>query len=346
MRLLVLLFAFLATGFAAVPAGAASFDCDKAATAFEHAICDNAELSALDERLARTYATAVGGLSPDALDALRADQRNWLTYAQRACTRNAEPLSGGSYDKRGVGCLADLFTARSRVLETSRMMEGLRFYPTGQYHALPDPQEADNPDSYWPVSRHEASMVQLDSEAAFAASLNAYIAEEAAKITVPLDCSAIDGADVSSDSTVSFTIAEQAGEGRITLLVDTYWYGHGAAHGNWTVSYRHYLVNESRAMEAGDLFTGQGWQKALLRLTVAALEDQHGEWLMLDEPRSIAAAVADPARWDFSDPYGLIIQFQPYEVAAYAYGAPTARIAWSDLEPYLAETADQVRYGY
>jgi uncharacterized protein len=44
-------------------AQAASFDCSKAGTSFEKAICDNPELSKQDEVLAQAYATALGGLS-------------------------------------------------------------------------------------------------------------------------------------------------------------------------------------------------------------------------------------------------------------------------------------------
>lgn len=347
MRLFVLLLTLLTLGVAAPSAArAASFDCSKAATPFEHAICDSAELSGLDERLAKTYATAAGGLSEDALEALRTGQRTWLNYAQQACTRDAKPLARGDYDDRGVSCLIDLFTSRSRVLENSRMMDGRRFYPVGQYSALPDPYEAENPDSSWPVAQHELAMIQLDSEEGFAAGFNAYVAEQAEEMAGPMAGSETVDADTSSDETHSLTIEELAGDGRITLLANTYWYGHGAAHGNWTISYRHYLVEQERAMVASDLFAARGWEKALLRLAVAALHEEHGDNLMLDDTKYIAESVTDPARWDLSDSYDLIIQFQPYEVAAYAYGAPTVRIAWSALEPYLAETADEVRYGF
>lgn len=346
MRLLLLLLTLLTLGLATSVAQAASFDCSKASTPFEHAICDSAELSALDERLAKTYATAAGGLSETALDALRSGQRDWLGYAQQACTRDAEPLTRGAYDERGLSCLADIFKSRSRVLENSRMMDGRRFYPVGQYSAQPDPYEAENPDSSWPVAQHELAMIQLDADESFAAGFNAYVAEQAAEMAGPQAGSETVDDDSSSDETHSLTIEELAGDGRITLLANTYWYGHGAAHGNWTISYRHYLVEEERAMVASDLFAARGWEKALLRLAVAALRAEHGDNLQLDDTKYIAESVIDPSRWDLSDSYDLIIQFQPYEVAAYAYGAPTAHIAWSELEPYLAETADKVRYGF
>ncbi|HWV20706.1 MAG TPA: RsiV family protein, partial [Devosia sp.] len=93
-----------------------------------------------------------------------------------------------------------------------------------------------------------------------------------------------------------------------------------------------------------DIFTGKRWKAALLDLTVEALKAEHGDELMLDDTQYIAGAVIDPERWDLSDPYSLIVQFQPYEVSYYAYGAPTARIPWSKLQDYLAEDADGYRY--
>lgn len=337
-------------GVAPMQAAAASFDCAQASTPFERAICDHPALSAADLRLALTYESALGGLSEQARGAVRTGQREWLSYAQRACTRDARPLAGGDYDERGLDCLVEVFDNRSKVLEQSRMVSGLRFYPMASYEALPDPYEADNPDSYWPVARHETSWVELDSDEGFAQAFND-IVRESALASFPFAAGASDGDgedsdDNTSDSNNSLALKEVAGLSRITLDARTYWYGHGAAHGNWGVFFRHYLIEQGRFMEAGDLFSGAGWQAALEALAVAAVEAEHGDNLMLDDMSYVAEIIADPARWDLSDPYVLIIQFLPYEISAYAYGAPQARVRWADLEPYLADGADQIRYGY
>jgi uncharacterized protein YecT (DUF1311 family) len=343
VRFAFLLSLLLGLGWA-MPAQAASFDCARAATPFEHAICEDEALSAADERLARTYATAVGGLSTAALDVLKADQRRWLDFAQRGCSRDAKPLTGKArFDERGTSCLVDLFTARSRDLETSRMIEGLRFYPQGRFGAAVDPNEADDPDSYWPVSRHELSYVQLDADDDWAEAFNAMVLKEADSLWSGGE---ISEEDASSDTDNAIKIKDVAGSKRITLEVTSYWYGHGAAHGNWGASYLHFLTDEQRLMVGSDLFGRDGWRADLLDLTMAALEAEHGDHLMIDDKSDIADAVADPARWDMSDPYGLIIQFQPYEISAYAYGAPTATVSWEALSDYLAESADGVRYGF
>lgn len=348
---LVSILVVAATGsFGSVEAAyAASFDCAKASTAFERAICDNPDLSEADDRLAATYQTAIGGLTDFAREQVRTGQREWLSYAQRACTRDARPLIAGTYDERGISCLIDLFNARSAVLEQSRMIDGLRFYPHARYEALADPNEAGNPDSWWPVARHELSWVELDVDEGFAFAFSDLVRDEA-RLMSPVLSDGIgpqaedDGS--TSDTSNALVIDEVAGRGRISLKASTYWYGHGAAHGNWGVFYRHYLIEQGRFLEARDLFTGSGWDTALLDLAIDAAAAEHGDNLMLDDRRYIADAVADPARWTLSDPYALIIQFQPYEISSYAYGAPQARVRWSDLEPYLSDGADKIRYGF
>lgn len=331
-------------GAGTLPAQAASFDCSKATTPFETAICESEELSLADERLAKTYATASGGLGKAALGELRASQHSWLEHAQRACTRTAEPLTSGSYDERGLGCLLDLFNSRSTVLETSRMIDGRRVFPLARYDALVDSYEQENPDSNWPVAIHSLSFPQIDGGEG-AEAFNAWARELAGEMS-SLDGEG--GSDESSDSTVSLELDAPLTPRRLSLSADTYWYGHGAAHGNYALTHHHYLVDQERAMVAEDLFAGEGWQQTLLEATVAALRAEHGDNLMLgdDEVEGLLPVVTDPTRWDITDDYALLVQFQPYEVAAYAYGAPVARVPWTALEAIMAEGAEGIRYGY
>lgn len=326
---------------------AASFDCAKATTPFETAICGNPDLSAADERLAKTYATASGGLGKTALGLLRADQHGWLDHAQKACTRTAEPLATGGYDERGLGCLLDLFNSRSAVLETSRMIDGRRFYPQARYDARIDTYELENPDSNWPVAIHSVSYPQLDGGEE-AEAFNAWVTAVAGEMSGLVPDGEDEGSDDTSDSTVSLEIAGPVTARRLGLKAETYWYGHGAAHGNYALTYHNYLVDEERGMLAEDLFAGEGWQETLLEATIAALRAEHGEYLMLEdsEVAGLMPVVTDPTRWNIADDYALLVQFQPYEVSAYAYGAPVARVPWSALEGIMAEGADGVRYGY
>lgn len=333
----------LLPGLTAAPAFGASFDCAKATTPFEHAICDMPELSAADEVLAKAFATATGGLTKDAVTQMRGDQRNWLDFAQRACTDDAEVPISGDYDEEGGSCLVSRFNTRVTDLEGSRMIGGHRFYLKSVYEALPDPNEVGNPDSYWKVASHELAFPQLDIDDPLADAFNDYVTENATNQSALIG----EGSDVdpSSDSSVTVSVKELAGSSRITLAVNSYWYGHGAAHGNWGISYLHYYVPEERGLVASDLFSGENWQDTLVEVAWAQLQLEHKEWLQVEAAGDIAEIVVEPSRWDLSDAYGLVIQFEPYEVSAYAYGAPTITIPWEALDSIKAENQDLVRYG-
>ncbi|HTO27031.1 MAG TPA: RsiV family protein, partial [Devosia sp.] len=279
----------------------------------------------------------------------RGDQRAWLDYAQRACTDDAQPLTRGSYPELGGSCLVEKFNTRSGALEQSRMIGGHRFLIKALYAALPDPDEVDNPDSYWKVASHEAVMPQLEAGDPLAEAFNRYVMTEAARDTETLSLAgASDVADLeaTADSSLNIAVKELGGTSRITMMVNTYWFGHGAAHGQWSVSYLHYLTGEERGLRADDMFAGKDWQVTLRDAAWAELQAEHGDWLQVEAPADIAEIVIDPTRWDLSNDHALVIQFQPYEVSAYAYGAPTIRIPWDRLEAIKAETQDQVIWGY
>jgi uncharacterized protein len=70
------LLAILLVLFASHSVQAASFDCAKAQTKVEELICADAELSQLDEELARAYTTAL--LDKKQADAIREAQKLWL----------------------------------------------------------------------------------------------------------------------------------------------------------------------------------------------------------------------------------------------------------------------------
>ncbi|HYH40148.1 MAG TPA: lysozyme inhibitor LprI family protein [Azospirillum sp.] len=98
-------FTLLALALAS-PAAAASFPCAKAGTPAEKAICADAGISALDERLAKAFKDAMQRLGANtdgaAQVALKADQRAWLAE-RNACGGDAV-------------CLRDRYERRVAVL--------------------------------------------------------------------------------------------------------------------------------------------------------------------------------------------------------------------------------------
>ena len=80
---------------------AASFDCSKASSFVEHAICTESQLSQLDDRLSRSYNNALAATRDP--DALRFEQRTWLAESRNTCV--------------DVGCLTRAYNERLAILE-------------------------------------------------------------------------------------------------------------------------------------------------------------------------------------------------------------------------------------
>jgi len=97
--------AFLAFSSYAWPA---SFDCNKATTTPEKAICANPELSKTDDGLAAAYAELKRRLSPTAFSTVRESQLQWLRMVSKSCVKG---------DPKGLrGCLLTAYQERSELL--------------------------------------------------------------------------------------------------------------------------------------------------------------------------------------------------------------------------------------
>ena len=85
-------------------AHAASFDCGKASTPTEHAICDNPQLSHLDDQTSGLYYTLIsnGSLSPAQVSQVKSQQVKFLQQ-RNAC--------GANYN-----CLVSAYTAQIMYL--------------------------------------------------------------------------------------------------------------------------------------------------------------------------------------------------------------------------------------
>ena len=340
IRLLALLAALLMLAPLTLPAQAASFDCAKAATSFEKAICADPATSMQDEIMAQAYATALGGLSEVAAADVKAAQKSWLAYAERGCSEDAQPIAG-EYNEDQLQCLAGNFRSRIRDLEASHMQGGYRFYPLDRYLVEKDTEAL--PEEFNKLADKHYQIVKIDRgddiATAFNAAVDSIIAGQGQAFFEP-GTSQIAIGDVTSDYDITTKVSDVTSQ-RISLTTNEYWYGHGAAHGNYFIVHRHFLIGKKRLLEASDIFEGDDWQARLGELALKQVKAQLGEDYFAGSDDNIAPIAIDPLRWDFSEA-GLIIQFNIYEVTAYAYGAPTITIPWSDLEWLVTDEADNI----
>lgn len=338
--MLKLILALAALLFVVSPAAAASFDCGKAQSSFERAICSDAELSAQDDILAQAYQTALGGLSVDAANEVKPAQRAWLGYAERVCSDDAQPIASDYTDEQRQ-CLATTFR-RVQDLEASRMQGGYRFYPVDRYFVEEDTEAMAG--DFVKVADKQFQTVKIDREDDVATAFNDAIDTITAANSNFFEpgTTTIAAGDVTSDYDISTNVSDVTNE-RISLETNEYWYGHGAAHGNYFITNRHFLVDDKRLLEASDIFEGDGWQDTFGQLVLDAIKDKLGEDYFVNSDEDVKPIAADPLRWDFSEA-GLIVQFNIYEVTAYAMGAPTVTIPWGRLSGITTERAEEIAY--
>ncbi|MBN8727092.1 MAG: DUF3298 domain-containing protein [Xanthomonadales bacterium] len=94
-------------------AAAASFDCTRAASAVERAVCADAALAGRDRDVAAAYRQRLAALDEAGQRELRSQQRRWLVRRDSLCSSDQ---SGAAF----TGCLAGLYRLRQAELGNAR----------------------------------------------------------------------------------------------------------------------------------------------------------------------------------------------------------------------------------
>jgi uncharacterized protein YecT (DUF1311 family) len=112
------------------PAGAASFDCGKATTNVERAICADPALSKLDDDLQRIFHASRSSLADRDAPTLIAAQKNWIAERDRTC--------GGAVSD-AAACLRKSYEDRIKAVRMFRLNSP---YGVLRYHVV-DGEEPD-----------------------------------------------------------------------------------------------------------------------------------------------------------------------------------------------------------
>lgn len=300
---------------------AASFDCKAAGATQEHFICNNPELSRLDEAMAEAYRKHVAQLSDPARAAVRESQRSWLAYWPRSCSTSVGKVELSALQ---LACAVDSYRARLGALQLRPPAEGLVAYRVSESQFAP-PRERDGQ-----PSRNQISYPQLEATPGkpspdWLPSLNAWLARDRSKWRSSLDNQ--------SDGSLSVELRRLTPEAAYATERNEF-YGHGAAHPMSWLSHHHFLLAQRRELQAFDVFRDESWKLQIGQRVLDDLQRRLRGDLQVAGLKELIGIIEKPSSWSFST--GKVeFHFNPYEVGPYAVGFVTVAIPAAALQRYL-----------
>lgn len=321
----------LLLAFSAFPAAATSFDCTKASTEQEKAICADPKLSKLDEDLAAAYKKTLEALSPAGAAEVRDDQRRWVAWLRQVCPNRA------GQPRPITVCLLNQYAEQLSMLnDEPTRVDGITFFPRLRVITTPD-KEKPPPYAADPgFGIGQFSWPEIDRPTSQQVSWNAAVRQEAAELsggTADFPSSVPD-----EDVDVFYTLKAANGV-LISVDLENSTYDHGAAHPNEVWNSFDWWIKLGRPLAAGDIFRlDSGWQTFLARRGYEKLASGEHAADLYDEKQvrqTIADAVPRVSGWTI-DARGFEIQFSEYAVAPRAAGPISVAFDWSELTPYLA----------
>lgn len=329
--------------FLASPAFAASFDCARASTPREKAICGSPRLSQLDEQLAATYGTLLATVPTEARDTVRQSERGWLRSIECPANLGRQALGDClalSWDKR-VRLLQTTISSFSQPGVVPFLWDSVHFTHADTGDVASNDAQRGKPqsstlDAEWPQA--------LSSEPDWQA-WNRAIELEARDLASqgqsrPGDTWAkpewMDG----MDNDVSVTL------GTVTRVFvgasfQNLWYGHGAAHPNYVKLQFNWLLQPRRELAAEDVFRADsGWQKFLYVRAMDSLKAQidpkfpESQWVPGYGEELVRKIVTDPRHWILTTD-GLTLYFPLDSISCHACGENKVALSWKELRPLL-----------
>ena len=330
-------------------ARAASFDCTKAARPVEKVICGNGKLNAADDDMGRVYRQTLGRLPTSNFGLLRADQVQWLSWAQEVCRANeAVPAT------TVANCMLPLYADRSKRLRVAVAQRGsVLFLTRTQYLAQPEEKGSDSapPGDFPGYGTLQASWpMALSSDAAWIAwnkavetrvLLTAGAGENDDSRQTPLQAAVWSGKLAEAQDTQVDARVRSVEHGRTTSTVSSETMGHPAAHPSESSETFTWLLTERRALQPGDVFaTASAWQTAVAAACWKALSTgEQKQWLYPEvngpTAKPLLQVITDVHNWTL-EADALHISYPEYSVAPRVSPVDDTVIPWVKLKSVLA----------
>jgi uncharacterized protein YecT (DUF1311 family) len=332
----------LAMLLACEAANGASFDCTKAQTLQEKAICASPELSAADDRMAAAYEALLAAAPAELKTEILTGQRAWIRGQAVAC----KPTGSG----RDLSvCLKHYEEVRTQDLQYMVLRKGgVTFVWRSLTRTAPDDADTiklnrergvatdhGTLNASWPVAASSDPGWVSWNKAIEKATMGMAMPGQTPPVARWTDVSPAD-IDVDLNTSVNSVSPEL-----VTAEMVNESFGQDAAHPSATSIQFNWLLKERRELQPTDVFKA-GWAEMMQQRCDADLHkklDQNGTSYESFEPpgemaKTLGSIVADPENWQV-DAEGVTIIYQEYAVACYACTPGPTTMSWKDLGPYL-----------
>ena len=298
--------------------GGPSFDCAKAATPLERAICKSPELAKADRDVSAAYAALAARLNGAAKEHLVKDQQRWIANRNRACS-----------GEDAATCLKSRYENRFALLKEF----GSGAYPFISELAIIKAGKVK-------ATRYQidASYPQFDGPSVNHAAINARFAnttKTAVEESVP-------NADIGDDPGLTWSYEQSFAihrPGPAAISVEVSFYGFtGGAHGNGSTYAVLVDLRSGREVKPAAVFSSGGeWLRTITAIVEADLKKQFVERPGFDdalEPAKLGELMAESGRYLFKGD-ALEIIFNAYDVGPYSAGSYQVVIPYSRLRPLI-----------
>ncbi|NEX21759.1 DUF3298 domain-containing protein [Thiorhodococcus mannitoliphagus] len=293
---------------------AASFDCGKAATWVEKAICRDAGLSALDETMAERFRTAQESAADPT--AMLTEQRAWLKR-RNAC--------------RNTTCLHERYEARIQSLKASLAGTSDPSTPEVSEGRITDSGPSHSLSVLYPVFA-DPGLAEVNREVRrFVDSLVQPFRDE-----LPNQAQADGDLEMPPWSLQVTYAPPYIAPHYIAIDFNGYDF-RGGAHGMPIIAPLVLKRPSGQRLSSTDLFVpGSDWLGFLSDYCYDALKDRDFASADDDWLRSGTAPKTENYQWLFPGPKGLTVTFPPYMVAPYAAGPQSVLIPYARLSGRLS----------
>lgn len=310
----------------------ASFDCasPNVVRPAEKLICNNTEISKLDESMVNLFNQTKAQLSESSQKIFLNGQRSWLAYWPKYCSVDGR---GRVFDSKGsLSCVKEVYINRIQELKLGLLDQKFFYFNVTKYSALTPGKEL--PD-YVKVVEHRLSYPQLEMQRLSADEMN--IASKTNEwITRLVQQDKLDFNNPDNEDSLELRISSSSSD--ILSIVKTLYFNGFGAHPVSTSSQSHFIKSKVKILTAPDIFKSQEWIKPVSNLIFQELKNQQSDMLLIDKSTDLIKFISKPDSWGLTRK-GLVFNFNVYEVAAYAAGPQEVTISWKALMPYLTDYA-------